>query len=151
MELLKMRRLQDKVTIVTGAANGIGFEAARTFAREGAKIVIADYDKRKGMESEQALIAEKLACKFIQVNVADQESVKQMVQDTLETYERIDVLVNNAGITRDTMFRKMTADQFQQVLDVNLTGVFNCAQAVLPTMLEQGSGKIISTSSVSGV
>lgn len=146
-----MKRLQNKVAIVTGAANGIGFEAARTFAEEGAKVVIADYDKEKGMESEQTLIEEGLACKFVQVNVADQKSVKLMVQDTLDTYGRIDILVNNAGITRDTMFRKMTADQFQQVLDVNLTGVFNCAQAVLPTMLEQEKGKIISTSSVSGV
>jgi 3-oxoacyl-[acyl-carrier protein] reductase len=146
-----MKRLQDKVAIVTGAANGIGLVAARTFAREGAKVVLADYDKEKGTESEQALKEEGFACTFIQVNVADQESVKQLAQDTLETYGRIDILVNNAGITRDAMLRKMTADQFQQVLDVNLTGVFNCTQAVLPSMLEQGSGKIISTSSVSGV
>lgn len=146
-----MNRLENKVAIITGAASGIGFEAARTFGQEGAKVIIADFDESKGEESETLLTTEGLTCKFIQVDVTDEESVKQMAQETLEAYGQIDILVNNAGVTNDSMLKKMTLDQFQQVLDVNLTGVFKSTQAVIPTMLEQKKGKIINTSSVSGV
>ncbi|MFC4023309.1 3-oxoacyl-ACP reductase FabG [Oceanobacillus longus] len=146
-----MTRLQNKVAIITGAANGIGLQAARTFAKEGAKVIIADFDLSKGEESEKELLKDGFECKFIQVNVASKESVDGLVDQVLAEFGRIDVLVNNAGITRDAMLSKMTVEQFQQVIDVNLTGVFNCTKAVLATMAEQGKGKIISTSSVSGV
>lgn len=145
-----MNRLQDKVAIITGAANGIGYQAAQTFAREGAKVVIADYDEAKGVESEKELLNKGLEVKFVQVNVADRHSVDAMVSTVTEAFGAIDILVNNAGITRDAMLTKMTTEQFQQVIDVNLTGVFHCTQAVLPSMLEQGKGKIVSTSSVTG-
>ncbi|WP_067725208.1 3-oxoacyl-ACP reductase FabG [Oceanobacillus damuensis] len=146
-----MTRLQDKVAIITGAANGIGLQAARTFAGEGAKVIIADFDQSKGEESEKELLSEGFECKFIQVNVAIKESVDRLVEQVIKEFGQIDILVNNAGITRDAMLAKMTVEQFQQVIDVNLTGVFNCTKAVLPTMVEKGKGKIISTSSVSGV
>ncbi|WP_249871742.1 3-oxoacyl-ACP reductase FabG [Oceanobacillus saliphilus] len=146
-----MNRLQNKVAIITGAANGIGLQAARIFAGEGAKVIIADYDQTKGEQSEKDLIAEGFECKFIQVNIASKESVDSLADQVMEEFGRIDILVNNAGITRDAMLSKMSLEQFQQVIDVNLTGVFNCTKAVLPTMVEQGKGKIISTSSVSGV
>ncbi|MUV37697.1 3-oxoacyl-[acyl-carrier-protein] reductase [Lentibacillus sp. JNUCC-1] len=146
-----VKRLENKVAIITGAANGIGLQAAETFALEGAKVVIADYDVKSGEASAEKLNAKGLTCMFVQVDVADRNSVDQMVEHTTSTYGQVDILVNNAGITRDAMFRKMTPEQFQQVLEVNLTGVFNCTQAVLPAMLDQGKGKIISTSSVSGV
>ena len=146
-----MGRLRDKVAIITGAASGIGFQAAKTFAMEGATVIIADFDAEKGVTSEAELRADGLECIFMQVNVADLLSVEAMVEEVVRRFDRIDILVNNAGILRDAMLHKMTSDQFQQVLDVNLTGVFNCTHAVVPVMVKQEKGKIISTSSVSGV
>lgn len=146
-----MSRLQDKVAIITGAANGIGLQAARTFAKEGAHVVIADFDAETGAARERELAGEGLSCRFIQVDVADKDSVQAIAEKVVEVFGKIDILINNAGITRDAMLVKMTTEQFQQVIDVNLTGVFHCTQAVLPSMLEAGSGKIVSTSSVTGV
>ncbi|MGM8216753.1 3-oxoacyl-ACP reductase FabG [Bacillaceae bacterium W0354] len=145
-----MGRLQDKVAIITGSANGIGLEAAVRFLKEGAKVVIADFEANTGAEREKQLRAEGFDVTFIQVNVADRTSVDAMVEKAVSTYGKVDILINNAGITRDAMLKKMTQEQFQQVLDVNLTGVFNCTQAVLPYLVENGKGKIINTSSVSG-
>lgn len=143
-------RLTDKVAIITGGANGIGLEAVRTFAREGARVALADFDSETGLKRQEELKKEGYDILFVQVNVADRASVDAMVEEVKNTYGKIDILVNNAGITRDAMLAKMTVDQFQQVIDVNLTGVFHCAQAVLPSMVEQGNGKIINTSSVTG-
>ncbi|SDR11812.1 3-oxoacyl-ACP reductase FabG [Virgibacillus salinus] len=145
-----MNRLQDKVAIITGAANGIGLQAARTFANEGAQVVIADFDEASGKEREGELQSEGMKCTFVQVNVADRESVDAMVDEVLSTYGKVDILINNAGITRDAMLSKMTPEQFQQVIDVNLNGVFHCTQAVMQSMTAQGKGKIVNTSSVSG-
>lgn len=144
-------RLKDKVAIITGAANGIGLAAAEVFAREGAKVALADFNEQQGIESTNLLKEKGYDVAFFQVNVAERESVNSMVSDVLETFGRIDILVNNAGITRDGMLSKLSVEDFQKVIDVNLTGVFHCTQAVLPAMVEQGKGKIISTSSVSGV
>lgn len=141
-------RLNNKVAIITGAANGIGYAAAERFIEEGAVVFIADYDNDAGNAAVQRL-GEKAT--FIQVDVANRESVKQLVATVIEQVGCIDILVNNAGITRDAMLTKMTEDQFQQVLDVNLTGVFQCTQEVITHMVAAGGGKIINTSSVSGV
>ncbi|MDT0159866.1 MULTISPECIES: 3-oxoacyl-ACP reductase FabG [unclassified Bacillus (in: firmicutes)] len=144
-------RLKEKTAIITGAANGIGFAAAERFAREGANVVLADFDEEIGREREGELNREGLHARFIQVDVSKRESIDELVRQVLEEYERIDILINNAGITRDSMLAKMAAEDFQKVIDVNLTGVFHCTQAVIPSMIEQGKGKVISTSSVSGV
>jgi len=144
-------RLKDKVAIITGAAGGIGFAAAQRFAKEGAKVVIADFNEAEGYARVEELKASGYDVQFIQVDVSNRDSVNQMVSTVLETYGKVDILINNAGITRDSMLVKMKQEDFQKVLDVNLTGVFNCTQAVVPSMVEQGKGKIISTSSVSGV
>ncbi|WP_285395278.1 3-oxoacyl-ACP reductase FabG [Lysinibacillus sp. fls2-241-R2A-57] len=141
-------RLNNKVAIITGAANGIGYAAAERFIEEGAFVVIADFDEEAGVLATRQLGDQAL---FVQVNVADRESVKKLVATVIEHAGRVDILVNNAGITRDAMLTKMTEDQFQQVLDVNLTGVFHCTQEVIPHMVAAGGGKIINTSSVSGV
>ncbi|MEI3598717.1 MULTISPECIES: 3-oxoacyl-ACP reductase FabG [unclassified Oceanobacillus] len=146
-----MGRLDGKVAIITGAANGIGLAAVRVFAKEAAKVVIADFDENTGKEQEKILQEEGVDCRFIQVDVADWNSCEQLAEETIQEYGRIDILVNNAGITRDAMLTKMSVEEFQQVINVNLTGVFQCTKAVIPYMIEQGSGKIISTSSVSGV
>lgn len=141
-------RLNNKIAIITGAANGIGYAAAERFIEEGAFVVIADFNEDVGVLATKHLGDQAL---FVQVDVADRESVKNLVATVIEHTGRIDILVNNAGITRDAMLTKMTEDQFQQVLDVNLTGVFHCTQEVIPHMIAAGGGKIINTSSVSGV
>ncbi|MEY9970789.1 3-oxoacyl-[acyl-carrier protein] reductase [Lysinibacillus sp. RC46] len=141
-------RLNNKVAIITGAANGIGYAAAERFIEEGAFVVIADFNEESGISAAQQLGDQAL---FVQVNVADRESVKKLVATVIEHTGRVDILVNNAGITRDAMLTKMTEEQFHQVLDVNLTGVFHCTQEVIPHMIAAGGGKIINTSSVSGV
>lgn len=144
-------RLKDKVAIITGGANGIGKAAAEVFLSEGAKVVIADYDVESGKQVESQFLEQGFDVTFLQVNVADLASVKTMVKQVLSKYSKIDILINNAGITRDAMLVKMTEEDFNRVLDVNLKGVFNCTQAVVPYMIEKGYGKIINTSSVSGV
>jgi len=144
-------RLKGKVAIITGAAGGIGFAAAHKFAKEGANVVLADFNEAEGNARVEELKSQGFDVKFIQVDVSNRESVDQLVSVVLETYGKVDILINNAGITRDSMLVKMKQDDFQKVLDVNLTGVFHCTQAVVPSMIEQGKGKIISTSSVSGV
>jgi 3-oxoacyl-[acyl-carrier protein] reductase len=144
-------RLKEKVAIITGAANGIGLAAALRFAEEGAKVVLADFDEQVGAEQAKVLGDQGYDVLFQQVDVSKQESVEILVQKTIEHFGKIDILINNAGITRDAMLTKMTLEDFHRVLDVNLTGVFICTQAVVPYLLEQGHGKIINTSSVSGI
>ena len=144
-------RLKNKVALITGAANGIGLTAAEVFAKEGAKVGMADFDAEQGEKRAQELREKGYEVSFFQVNVAQRSSVDEMVEKVREVYGTIGVLINNAGITRDGMLSKLTVEDFQAVLDVNLTGVFHCTQAVLPSMIENGKGKIINTSSVSGV
>lgn len=133
-------RLNNKVAIITGAANGIGYAAAERFIEEGAFVVIADFNVEAGISAAEQLGDQAL---FVQVNVADRESVKKLVATVIEDAGRVDILVNNAGITRDAMLTKMTEDQFQQVLDVNLTGVFQCTQEVIPHMIAAGGEKLL--------
>jgi len=144
-------RLQNKTAIITGAGNGLGKAAAQLFAKEGANVVIADFSEAEGQKVAKEIEASGGKATFIQVNVAEKESVEQLVKQTIETYGTVDILINNAGIIADGMLHKLSDEDWHKVLDVNLTGVFYCAQAVIPTMLAQGSGRIINTSSVSGV
>ncbi|MEG9296291.1 3-oxoacyl-ACP reductase FabG [Mangrovibacillus sp. Mu-81] len=145
-------RLEGKVALITGAANGIGYAAAEVFVKEGCHVALVDFDDQTGEDKAGTLNrlgAGKAA--FFQGDVADRSSVDGFAAKAKEHFGKIDILINNAGITRDGMLHKLSADNFQKVLDVNLTGVFNCTQAVLPYLIENGKGKIINTSSVSGV
>lgn len=144
-------RLKNQVTIITGAANGIGYAAAKRFTEEGAKVVLVDFDQVQGESSTKHLQAAGYEAKFFPVDVAKRASVDKMVEQVLSVYGTVDVLVNNAGITKDAMLVKMAEEDFQKVLDVNITGVFHCTQAVVPHMISKGKGKIINTSSVSGI
>lgn len=144
-------RLANKVAIITGAANGIGLAAVKRFTEEGAKVIIADFDEIGGLATQEAFRAQGAEVTFIQVNVADKESVVNLVKQTIITYSKIDILVNNAGITRDAMLTKLSEEDFDAVMDVNVKGVFNCTQAVVPVMIAIGGGRIINTSSVTGV
>lgn len=140
-------RLENKVAIITGAANGIGEAAAKKFVAEGAKVVVADFADH-GEE-----VAKNLgdSARFFKLNVTDKKSVAEMVQFAVDQFGTVDILVNNAGITRDAMLHKMTDEQFDQVMNVNVKGAFNCTQAVYPILKEKQYGRIISTSSVSGI
>ncbi len=144
-------KLRNRVAIITGAASGIGLATAHVFAAEGARVVLADIDASR-TETASAAVAqaggETLA---VRVDVTDRESVDAMVAATLKRFGRIDCLVNNAGITKDSRLVKMTEQQFDSVMSVNLKGVFHCTQAVVPTMLEQESGVILIASSVVGL
>lgn len=146
-----MGLLEQKVVIVTGGAQGIGLCAAERFAAEGASVAIWDFNMEKGAAAESLLRAKGLDVRFRQVDVTTMDSVKAAAQALLQETGRIDVLVNNAGITRDASLLKMTEEQWRQVIDVNLGGVFHCTQAVAPVMVEQKSGCIINTSSVVGL
>ncbi|WP_102275340.1 beta-ketoacyl-ACP reductase [Cytobacillus massiliigabonensis] len=139
-------RLNGKTAVITGGASGIGLEAVKLFAREGANVAIVDFNEQAGKEHENGNNV-----LFFQADVANRENIDLAIQGVIEAFGKIDILINNAGITRDATLRKMTIEDFQKVIDVNLTGVFHCTQAVLPIMLEAGKGKIINTSSIAGV
>lgn len=167
-------RLKDKVAIITGAGRGIGEATALRFAEEGAYVILADVDFETvsqvakeindtvaqaqsrarlahnggSLPTTEAVVAEVQCAVPVKVDVTSQVSVKEMVDFTVKTFGRIDVLVNNAGIVRDAQLIKMTEEKFDLVIDINLKGVFNCAQAVAPVMIEHGSGVILSTASV---
>ena len=146
-----MKRAQDKVVIITGGASGIGRVSALRFAAEGAKVVIWDIDKANAEATLGEIEAAGGHAVMAIVNTTQPEQVAAAAQAAHAQFGRIDVLINNAGITRDATLRKMTLAQWQQVLDVNLTGVFVCTQAVAPFMEAQQSGRIINTSSVVGL
>jgi 3-oxoacyl-[acyl-carrier protein] reductase len=144
-------RLQNKVSLITGAAQGIGLATALKFAAEGAIVIVCDL---KADSVEQAVAQ----CRALgadahgfAVNVTDRAQVDKVVAQVMQQFGRIDVLVNNAGITMDARLQKMTLEQFDRVIDVNLRGVFHCAQAVADTMVAQGSGVILNASSVVGI
>jgi len=144
-------RLLNKVAIITGGSNGIGLAAVTRFIEEGAKVVIADLDEAQGKVMEAGLIEEGKDVYFVQVDVANRESVQNMVKAVIAKYGKIDILVNNAGITNDAVLTKMTEEQFDAVMNVNVKGVFNCTQAIVPVMVAVGGGRIINTASVTGV
>ena len=144
-------RLHNKVSIITGAAQGIGLATALKFAQEGAIVVVCDVKPSAVDEAVQQCQALGAQAMGLQVDVTQRTMVDAMVRRVLDTYGRIDVLVNNAGITQDARLQKMTLEQFDRVIDVNLRGVFHCAQAVTDTMVAQGSGVILNASSVVGI
>lgn len=143
-------RLEGKTALITGGANGIGKVTARKFLQEGAKVVISDFNAEAGEQTVSEL-REYGHISFTAADVSDTKQVEQMVADTMDTYGRIDVLINNAGITIDGLLTKMDEESWEKVISVNLTGVFKCTKAVAPAMLEQGSGVILNASSVVGI
>jgi 3-oxoacyl-[acyl-carrier protein] reductase len=144
-------RLKDKVAVITGGARGIGKATAELFGKEGAKIVLADFDQEVGEKTVAELKSRGVQCVFVRANVVDQADVGRMFARATEEFGRVDVLVNNAGIAADGWLAKMSEDAWDRVINVNLKGVFNCAQAAARIMLEQGSGCILNAASVVGL
>ena len=153
MELLpeNLQHLKDKVAVVTGASRGIGKAAALALASQGAKVVV---NYARSSDAAEATVKEiNLAgteAIAVQADVSQSDEVDNLIKTTLDKFGRIDVLVNNAGITKDTLLLRMKPEQWQAVIDLNLTGVFFCTKAVSKTMLKQRSGRIINIASVAG-
>jgi len=140
-------RLKNKVAIITGAAKGIGFATVQRFAQEGAIVIMADMN----LEAAKGAAAQIPNAEAYAMNVTDRASIQAVVDQVMQKHGRIDTLINNAGITQDARLVKMTEAQFDAVIDVNLKGVFNCTQLIVPHMLEAKSGAIVNASSVVGI
>jgi len=143
-------RIKDKVCIITGAASGIGLATALKFASEGGIVIICDVNETALQEAVKEVSDHGLA-EGILTDVTNHESVRKMVSEVLKLHGRIDVLINNAGITADSTLLKMTTEQFDRVIDVNLKGTFHCTREVVPAMIAAGKGKIINTASIVGI
>lgn len=139
-------RLKEKIALITGGANGIGLATVERFAKEGAKIILWDMAD-KGADVADRLSKEGAKAIFKKISVTDMDKVQQAVSEARDHFGRIDILINNAGITRDRTLLKMSKKEWDEVIAVNLTGVFNCTQAVAPIMKEQNYGRIVSASS----
>jgi 3-oxoacyl-[acyl-carrier protein] reductase len=144
-------RLKDKICIITGSGNGIGRTTAFKFAEEGAKVAVCDVN----MESVDATVKEIIGhggeALGFKVDVTNKDDIAAMVASLIEKYGRVDVLINNAGIIMDAQLSKMTEDQFDKVIDINLKGTYLCAQAVVDIMVSQAYGVIVNASSVVGI
>lgn len=143
-------RLENKVAIITGGAAGIGFATAELFAKEGATVIIWDVTD-SGQEVADNLSGKGYKVHFRKVSVAEKAEVTTATEDVIKQFGRIDILINNAGITKDKTLLKMEQTDWDKVLSVNLTGVFNCTQAVAHYMKEQNYGRIVSASSNVGL
>ena len=153
MELLpeNLQHLKDKVAVITGASRGIGKAAALALSRQGAKVVV---NYARSSDAAEATVKEiTLAggeAVALQADVSKSDEVDNLIKSAIDKFGRIDVLVNNAGITKDTLLLRMKPEQWQAVIDLNLTGVFLCTKAVSKIMLKQRSGRIINIASVAG-
>ena len=138
-------RLKDKVCLITGGGRGIGKATALRFAQEGARVAVADVDLAVAAEVAHEIGEHGLA---LQMDVSRRESIESALDQIVSRWGRLDVLVNNAGILRDAQLLKLTEEDFDAVIDVNLKSVFSCTQAAARRMVEQGSGVILNASSV---
>jgi 3-oxoacyl-[acyl-carrier protein] reductase len=142
--------LTGKIAVVTGGAQGIGQAIATTLAQEGSDVVVADLDANRCEETVARIQQLGRKAMAVSVNIGDWDQVKGMIDQVQKEWQRIDVLVNNAGITRDGLLLRMKEEDWQSVLQVNLTGTFFCVKAVLPTMSRQRSGRIVNIASIVG-
>ncbi len=146
-----MSMLADQVAIVTGSGRGIGRAIAESLMKEGARVVISDINEELCAQTTKELEASGGQALGIACNVTNTESVAKMVEAVVAKWGRIDILVNNAGITRDALFMRMSEEQWQAVIDTNLTSAFKVTQPVLKIMSKQRSGRIVNIASTTGV
>jgi 3-oxoacyl-[acyl-carrier protein] reductase len=145
-------KLKNKTAIITGGSNGLGKATAFLFSIEGANVVIADMDEKAGQSVVNEIKANGNNALFVKVDVSNPDSVANLIESALKEFGKIHILINNAGIVSDARLVKMDIDQWQKVIDVNLKGVFICAQAVSKVLIDQGEGgSILNTSSVVGL
>jgi 3-oxoacyl-[acyl-carrier protein] reductase len=144
-------RLVGKVAIITGGGRGIGQATAIKFAQEGARVAVCDVDEESAIDTARIIERREGEAMAFRVDVTDKLSIQAMVEAVHARYGRIDVLVNNAGIVADAQLKKMTDEQFDRVIDINLKGTYNCTKAVVDVMLEQQSGVILNASSIVGL
>ena len=143
---------ENKVALITGATRGIGREIALELAENGMDIAInyrSESDIPEDLKGE--IEAYNVRCEFVQADVSDFEQCERMIKETIEKFGKIDVLVNNAGITRDGLIMRMKKEDFESVIDVNLVGTFNVTRNVIPHMIKQRAGRIVNLASVVGV
>lgn len=146
-----MGRLHDQVAIITGSGRGIGRAIAEALAGQGAKIVISDINEELCKSTADELSQQGLQVLGVPCNVTQSESIEKMVETVVNSWGRIDILVNNAGITRDALFMRMTEEQWQAVIDTNLSSAFKVTKPVVKVMSKQRSGRIINIASTTGV
>ena len=143
--------VKDKVTIITGAASGIGLAIAKVFLENGAKVVLADLNEDKLIQETDALKSQGYDCMPIKVNVTDEQAVKAMINQTVEQYGRLDILFNNAGLQHVESIESFPTEKFRQMIDIMLTGSFIGTKYALPIMKQQQSGRILNMASINGV
>ena len=143
--------LKDKIALITGGARGIGRDIALTFAREGADICVCDVNEEALQETVKDLEASGRQAMGLKVDVTNLLQVEEMVQKVLDKFKKIDILINNAGITRDNLLLRMKEEEWDAVLNVNLKGTFNCTKAVSKAMVKQRSGRIVNIASIIGL
>ncbi len=147
-----MTKLAGKTAIITGGSRGIGAEIARKFAAEGAKVVVNYSGSQEKAEAVVADIESNGGTAIaVKANVSEADSVKAMVDETMKTFGSVDILVNNAGITRDNLMMRMKDDEWDDVININLKGVFICTKAVTRQMMKQRAGRIVNIASIVGV
>ncbi|OGW17541.1 MAG: beta-ketoacyl-ACP reductase [Nitrospinae bacterium RIFCSPLOWO2_12_FULL_45_22] len=140
-------RVKDKVAVVTGAGRGLGEASAIRLAEEGGRVVVSDIDLASAQQTADRIKAMGREAIAVKTDVSQRKEAEELIETAVKTFGRIDILVNNAGITRDTSIRKMTEEDWDMVLNVNLKGAFNCAQFAAKYMIEQKYGRIINLSS----
>ncbi|MEK4566705.1 SDR family oxidoreductase [Alkalihalobacillus sp. FSL R5-0424] len=140
-------RLQNKVAIITGASQGIGEGITRTFAREGARVIVADVNKELGEQLVRELTEATIEAHFVEADVSNEDHVRSLIAKTVETYGGVDILVNNAAVTVRKSVEDTSLEEWQQILGVNLTGAFLCSKYAIPEMKKRGGGAIVNIAS----
>lgn len=143
--------LKNEIALITGSARGIGKEIALTFARNGATVIISDVNAEMAAATANELKSQGLSADNFSCDVTNLQSVQEMANKILDKYKRIDILVNNAGITKDNLLLRMSEADWEAVIRVNLTGVFNCTKVVVKSMLKAQKGAIVNIASIIGV
>ncbi len=146
-----MGRMKDKIAVITGSGKGLGEAMALLFSREGAKIVVFDIDERAGRETVAQIREQSGEAIFVQGDVSKSDDAVRLIGRAVDAYDRVDVLVNNAGIHVDKTVADTTEAEWDEILGVNLKGYFLCSKAAIPQMRRQGGGNIICISSISGL
>jgi 3-oxoacyl-[acyl-carrier protein] reductase len=146
-----LKGLKDKITIITGGTQGIGYAMAERFVQEGAKVIVTSRDPVRAEEAAARLTIDGGRAVGMGVQVTDRSSVAGMIDNVVETYGGIDILVNNAALTKDTLLMRMKQEAWDEVIQVNLGAVFVCTQGVMRTMMRQRAGRIINLTSIVGI